>query len=374
MEDLVNWLRLIRSENIGTRNFHYLIQRFGSAKAALEAIPEMAKMGGKKSNIKIISRAQAEKEIEKCQAAGVRLLASYEKEYPRLLKLIDDSPPILSAKGRIDILNKKNIAIVGSRHASINGCNFASKISHELGENGFIVTSGLARGIDTAAHKAALASGTIAVFAGGIDVIYPPENSDLAEKITENGLLLAELPIGSVPRAQNFPQRNRIISGLALGIVVIEANLKSGSLITARCAAHQNREVFAVPGFPLDGRYEGTNQLIKQGAHVVTSLRDILEVINSLNQYNLNNLEENSCNYRIPPDIKLDEELLKEARKKVRKALSATPIDIEYLCEYLDLPINFVMAVIVELELAGRVERHSGNKINLIYEDLGSCA
>ena len=269
------WLRLIRSENIGPVTFRELINHFGGAAAAIAATPRLAERGGRR--IRIASEDDATRELAAVEAIGARLVALGEAGYPPALRDIESAPPLIAMRGSDDCLQRPTVAIVGSRNASIAGRKFAMQIARGVGEAGFTIASGLARGIDAAAHEAALASGTVAVFAGGLDRTYPPENADLAERIVASGgALVSEMPMGWEPRARDFPRRNRIISGLSLAVVVVEAASRSGSLITARRAADQGRLVFAVPGFPLDPRSGGTNALIREGATLVTSAADII--------------------------------------------------------------------------------------------------
>ena len=277
-EQRLDWLRLIRSENVGPRTFRTLVNHYGGARAALDALPGLARRGGANS-ISVFPRADAEREIAAAQKLGVAFVAMGEPDYPRRLQMIDDAPPLLAVSGHLPVLASPMVAIVGSRNASAVGVKFAERIARELGEAGFVVVSGLARGIDSAAHRASVATGTIAVLAGGHEHIYPAENVGLLRSILPAGAGLTEMPIGWEPRARDFPRRNRLISGLSLGVVIVEAAKRSGSLITSRLALEQGREVFAVPGSPLDPRAEGTNGLIKQGATVVTQVDDILSVL-----------------------------------------------------------------------------------------------
>ena len=272
----LDWLRLIRSENVGPITFYQLLARFGSAEAALAALPEVARRGGRSRPLAIGSRAAAERELAALAQAGGRLLAWGEPEYPQALAAVDDAPPLISVKGSTHLLARRAVAVVGARNASANGRRFARDIALQLGQNGLLVVSGLARGIDAAAHVGALPTGTAAVLAGGIDKVYPEENRALHDEIAERGVLLAELPVGTEPQARHFPRRNRIISGASLGVLVVEAATRSGSLITARFALEQGREVFAVPGSPLDPRCHGTNDLIRNGATLVEGAGDIL--------------------------------------------------------------------------------------------------
>ncbi len=279
----VAWLRLIRTENVGPITFMQLLRRFGTAAAALDALPELARRGGRTRPIRICPRAEALREIETTAAAGARLVARGEPDYPQVLATLDDAPPVLALKGEAGLGHRPAVAVVGARNASALGIRFARQIAAELAGRGLIVASGLARGIDRAAHEGALAAGTaggtIAVLGAGIDVAYPAENAELQARIGEEGLLVAEMPTGTQPKPAHFPRRNRIIAGLALGTLVVEAALQSGSLITARLALEQGREVFAVPGSPLDPRCRGTNDLIRQGATLAEGADDVLRVL-----------------------------------------------------------------------------------------------
>ncbi len=276
----IDWLRLIRSDNVGPRTFRSLVNHFGSAKVALERLPDLARRGGAARPGRICSEEDARAELAASQRLGVHLLTPGEDGYPPRLAVLDDAPPLLGVRGARDVLMRPIIAIVGSRNASGAGLKFAGKLARDLGEAGFVIASGLARGIDQAAHRASLASGTVAVLAGGHDKVYPPEHEELLATIIETGgATISEMPLGHVPRARDFPRRNRLISGVALGVVVVEAAHRSGSLITARIAAEQGREVFAVPGSPLDPRAAGTNDLIKQGATLTTEASDVINAV-----------------------------------------------------------------------------------------------
>ncbi len=257
-------MRLIRSDNVGPRTFRTLLNHCGGARAALAALPDLARRGGASRQARICTREDAEREMQAAHAIGVRFVALGEAEYPARLQSIHDAPPLLAVRGHIDVLASPMVAVVGARNASAVGAKFAERLARDLGEAGFVIASGLARGIDAAAHRASLATGTVAVLAGGQDKIYPPQHAGLLELILPEGAAISEMPLGWEPRARDFPRRNRLISGLALGVVIVEAAKRSGSLITARMALEQGREVFAVLGSPLDPRSEGTNNLLKQ--------------------------------------------------------------------------------------------------------------
>ena len=276
------WLRLIRTPHIGVITFWELLSHFGSASAAIEALPEFAKFGSRVTARTIPTVAAAEAELKRAGAAGMTLHAAHEAGYPPLLSRIEAPPPLLYVKGQTGIWERPAVAVVGSRNASAAGLKFAGEISAELGRRGFLIVSGLARGIDGAAHRAALPFATCAVLPGGLDAIYPPEHKGLAAEIIENGALVSECPPGFIARSQDFPRRNRIISGSSLGVVVVEATERSGSLITARLAGEQNREVFAVPGHPFEPRAAGSNRLIKEGAVFTTSANDVEDALQAL--------------------------------------------------------------------------------------------
>lgn len=366
--ETINILRLIRSKNIGPKTFFSLIKLFGDAATAIDNAPDFSLRGGKSKPIKIFSKSDAEKELELLEKDNAKIITYKSPEYSKLLLEIYDPPPILSYKGNIELLNhNKCVAIVGARNASANGRSFAHKIANDLVKEGYITISGLARGIDSSVHQAAI-SQTIGVIAGGIDHIYPPENKKLFENLAEEGLILAELPIGSTPLGKHFPQRNRIISGLALGVVIVEASLKSGSLITAKFALEQNREIFAVPGFPLDPRCQGTNKLIREGAYLVESVDDIVA---NLPQYEEFMKKDDGLFKDFVELGTVNTRYVKEPSQKEHTAilelLSAVPIDFEYLQKETELPLPIIYTVILELELAGKAIRHAGNKISLVY-------
>ena len=366
--ETINILRLIRSENIGPKTFFSLIKLFGDEATAIDNAPDFSLRGGKSKPIKIFSKSDAEKELELLEKDNAKIITYKSPEYSKLLLEIYDPPPILSYKGNIELLNhNKCVAIVGARNASANGRSFAHKIANDLVKEGYITISGLARGIDSSVHQAAI-SQTIGVIAGGIDHIYPPENKKLFENLAEEGLILAELPIGSTPLGKHFPQRNRIISGLALGVVIVEASLKSGSLITAKFALEQNREIFAVPGFPLDPRCQGTNKLIREGAYLVESVDDIVA---NLPQYEEFMKKDNGLFKDFVELGTVNTRYVKEPSQKERTAilelLSSVPIDFEFLQKETELSLPIIYTVILELELAGKAIRHAGNKISLVY-------
>jgi DNA processing protein len=361
-EQRIDWLRLIRSQNVGPRTFRALINHFGGARAALEALPALARRGGSGGAPQIYSREEAEREIAAAQRLGVQFVAVGEPDYPRRLQAIDDAPPLLAVRGARAALAMPAVAIVGSRNASAAGLKITQHLAHGLGAAGFVTVSGLARGIDAAAHRASLESGTIAVLAGGHDRLYPPEHGDLVEAILSTGIVLSEMPFGWEPRARDFPRRNRLISGLALGVVVVEAAKRSGSLITARLALEQNREVFAVPGSPLDPRAEGANGLLKQGATPVTEAADIVAVLQPIIGI--------EAPVREPEPAAGDPaeyvEPAPDERMRIVGLLSPVPIPLDDLIRLAKTSPRIVRVVLLELEIAGRLERHGGGLVSLV--------
>ena len=360
-EQRIDWLRLIRSQNIGPRTFQSLVNHFGGARAALDALPSLAQRGGARGAVQICPREDAVRELALAHKLGVALVAWGEPDYPARLQMIDDAPPLLTIRGNAAALARPMVAMVGSRNASGAGLKFTQMIARELGEAGFVVVSGLARGIDAAAHKASLATGTIAVLAGGQDRIYPAEHASLLDAILPAGSALSEMPLGWEPRASDFPRRNRLISGLSLGVVIVEAAKRSGSLITARCALDQGREVFAVPGSPLDPRAEGTNGLIKQGATPVTETADIVSVLQPIMEQH--ELFAREPEREIMPD---DGEPADDERTRIVALLGPAPVQIDDLVRLAKSSPAVVRMVLLELEIAGRIERHGGGLVSLI--------
>lgn len=361
--DRLDWLRLIRTENVGPITFARLIERYGSAGAALAALPDLAKRGGRQQPLRVPPKGEIERELAAIEHLGGRLLCRGEVEYPTALAMIDDAPPALTVLGFPLLLNRPCIGLVGARNASIAGRKMAERLAGDLAEAGFTIVSGLARGIDAAAHQGSLASGTVAVVAGGADVIYPPENDALYRDIAARGAIIAESPLGTEPQARHFPRRNRLISGLSLGIVVVEAALKSGSLITARFALEQGREVFAVPGSPMDPRAQGCNRLIKEGAGLVETAEDVIQAL----RHSAAPLSEPPADLFRPAGREPeDENLLRKARAQVLESLSPTPVLIDEVIRGCQLSAGVVVTVLLELELAGRLQRHPGGRVSLI--------
>jgi DNA processing protein len=359
-DERIDWLRLIRSDNVGPRTFRTLLDHCGSARAALDRLPELARRGGASGLPRICSRADAEREIKASAAMGVSLVALDEPDYPLRLQMTDDAPPLLAVRGQISALALSMVAIVGARNASAAGVKFAERLARELGEAGFGIASGLARGIDAGAHRASLATGTVAVLAGGQDRIYPPEHLGLAESILANGTLISEMPLGWEPRARDFPRRNRLISGLSLGVVVVEAARRSGSLITARMALEQGREVFAVPGSPIDPRCEGSNGLLKQGATLVTEVADVTAVLQPI----LGHAPVLSA--REPEQPTEPSEPASRERERIVTLLGPTPVSLDDLVRLSGSSPAVVRTVLLELEIAGRIARHGGGLVSLL--------
>jgi len=354
-------LRLIRTETVGPTTFRALIARYGSGQDALQAVPELAERGGRKRRLKIPSKAQAERELAEIEAMGGQILFLDDGDYPPLLAAIEDAPPALIAKGALHLMERPTLAIVGARNASSIGRKQTERLARDIAQAGVVVISGLARGIDTAAHRGALEGGTIGVVAGGLDVRYPRENAELQDAIAEQGLLLTDEPLGTQPQARHFPKRNRIISGLALGVLVVEAAHKSGSLITARLAGEQGREVFAVPGSPLDPRAKGVNALIKSGANLVEEADDVLNVLSGLRPP----MEEPPMGDYAISAMQSGPEVSQAVRERIRELLSPSPVAIDDLARDSEAPVSAVLTVLLELELAGTVERHPGGRVAL---------
>lgn len=371
------WLRLIRTPHIGGVTFWELLAHFGSAEAALEALPEFAQHGSRISGRSIPSLASIGIELEKAASAGMTLAAPGEPGYPPLLSQVEAPPPLLYFKGDAGVWARPPLAIVGSRQSSAAGLKFAAGIAADLGRRGFNIVSGLARGIDAAAHRAALAFATCAVLPGGLDTIYPAEHGELAEEIAQKGLLISECPPGFAARSQDFPRRNRIISGSSLGVVVVEAAERSGSLITARLAGEQNREVFAVPGHPFEPRAAGANRLIKEGAIFTTGVEDIVEALRPALEAWKEDTDRDPQNpecgmgaeaSRVPGTTHEQPESLEfisETARDVLRLLSFSPIDIDELCRLSGLEARHVNAAILSLDLAGRIERRGLRQIAL---------
>jgi len=364
-DDRFAWLRLLRSYRVGISTFYRLMAEHGGAQAALAALPEVARAAGL-DRYEPCPESRIVAEMKAARAAGARLVCIGEAEYPETLSQISDAPPALWAVGDLSLLHRPAVALVGARNASSLGTRMARALSGEIGADGFAVVSGLARGVDAAAHLAALDTGTIAVLAGGVDVIYPAENAGLAADIARRGLLLSEQPMGMAPQARHFPRRNRIISGLARAVVVVEAAARSGSLITARDALDQGREVLAVPGHPFDARAAGCNMLIRDGATLVRGARDVIAA-----------LPQEATDARAPtapeppqapPAPPADRRSLRETAKlhqQILSRLGPSPLAEDQLIRDLAAPAGQVGPALVDLELEGKITRQAGGLLSL---------
>ncbi|WP_068460221.1 DNA-processing protein DprA [Hyphomicrobium sulfonivorans] len=418
-EQRVAAMRLARSENVGPATFRDLIAHCGTPSAALERLPELSRRGGHRTSIRIAAAKDIEAELKRAKQFGARFLLIGDADYPAPLAALDAPPPVIAVKGDTDLLNRPNVGIVGSRACSAAGTRIAAQLARGIGLGGFVIASGLARGIDAAAHIAAMETGTVAVVANGLDVVYPPEHEALQRTIGERGCLVTEMPFGYVARAQSFPRRNRIISGLSLGVVIVEAARRSGSLVTARLAAEQGREVFAVPGHPLDPRAEGTNGLLKSGATLVTEADDVIAALMPLTDTPLRHFREdhpptyphagawleagsaapvadrtsqravvanpgqasaraglagetltpsNTKAVRIganAPGPASEGRAVANDRDTIIRALGPAPIDIDSLVRTTGLSTSAVQVALIELALAGRIERHGAGLISL---------
>lgn len=391
----LDWLRLIRSENVGPRTFRSLMNRFGGAGPALEALPDLARQAGRQ--LKLCPLAEAEREMEGMRRLGARLIAMGEAGYPLPLQAIDSAPPLIAVLGRPEVLLRPCVALVGSRNASAAGQKFTARLARDLGEAGFVIVSGLARGIDTAAHEASVSSGTVAVLAGGLDEVYPPQNIPLLQRLLEEGAAITEMPLGWAPRGRDFPRRNRLVSGLSLGTVVVEAARKSGSLITARFANEQGRQVFAVPGSPLDPRAEGGNHLIREGATLCAEASHVIEALEPLlprgpdfhappammregagepggqplwDELDLPGISPAPA-AALPepaswPETPIPGLTGEETRQAVIRLLGAAPISIDDLVRASGRPARDVSRILFELELDGTIQRHPGGALSRI--------
>lgn len=364
----INWLRLIRSDNVGPATFRDLINHFGSAETAISQIPELSRRGGSARAIRVASIDEAERELEAALRVGAQFVGIGEPDYPPALRRIDGAPPLIAAIGDLALATQVAVGMVGARNASVSGAKMAARMARELGVAGYGIVSGLARGIDAAAHRASLKNGTIAAMAGGLDQPYPPENLDLYRQICDGaGLAISEMPMGWEPRARDFPRRNRLIAGVGLGLVVIEAAQRSGSLITARRAADFGRLVFAVPGSPLDPRAAGTNALLKEGAIVTTSSRDVIDTLAPSSRMFSDdepNMEEPGDNDAAPYAEPGDDD-----RARVIEALGPSPAEIDDIIRHTGVAAATVYLVLLELDLAGRLHRHPSGMVSLSLDD-----
>ena len=377
-EERQSRLQLAQSDNIGPATYHQLLEIYGSAQEALAALPELAAGITKGRRIKLYSREHAARDFERIQALGGQILVHGDAAFPQLLAQTANPPPILFVAGRVDLLQQPTCAIVGSRNSSANGKRFARDVATGLGQSGWHTASGMARGIDTAAHEASLDHGTIAVMATGLDVIYPPENAGLHAQIKAQGCIVSEMPAGTQPRADLFPRRNRIIAGLSAGVVVVEAALRSGSLITARLANEMGRDVFAAPGSAYDPRSAGTNKLIQDGAMLITSHRDVVEMLDRGHLYaGIVSADMPSRHGSVPeaPTHPVnsgeigsagDRIVVNAHRQVVLDLLGPDPVEIDVIVREVGFPARLVQMVMMELDLAGRLERHPGQRVSLL--------
>lgn len=360
----LDWLQLIRTDSIGPISFFRLLTKFGDAGEALKALPSIARNAGRSGPIKVYDRRLAEEELAAADKFGARLIAACEPDYPAMLQHIPDRPPILCVKGHASLFERPAVAIVGARNASAAGRKIARNLAEGLAREDVVVVSGLARGIDGAAHAASLDSGTIAVVAGGVDVIYPPEHAELTREISERGAIISERALGQQPTARDFPRRNRLIAGLSRGIVVVEAATKSGTLITARCALDYGREVFAVPGSPLDPRCQGANGLIRSGAALVESAEDILQALAEQNRGARDGGSLFDDDWNASRGDTFEAGASEALRESVFEALSFTPMHRDEILREVDAPPGLVADALLDLVLAGKAEEHSGGRFS----------
>lgn len=368
-ENILEWIRLIRSTNVGPVTFWRLVERHGSVSAVIKALPKIADR--LERTFELCPEDAAIQELERAHQLGVHIVAAFHADYPALLKHISDVPPILYVWGQRRVLNRPTVAIVGARNSSLVARRLTEQFAKELGEAGYVTASGLARGVDRHVHKGSLETGTIAVVAGGVDIIYPPEHRELHAQIRENGCVISEMSLGLHPGSTHFPRRNRIISGLSEGTLVVEAALKSGSLITARYALEQGRELFSMPGSPQDPRCQGSNDLIKRGAHLVQSANDVLEILKSdikrkplplsyeltLQEQEDGYLSDGGEGEGALEDPKLAQVILED--------LSYTPIAIDFLVHQYQVPVSQILSVLLDLELVGHIVRFSNGTVAL---------
>lgn len=362
-QEIISYLQLIRSENIGPATFNGLLEVFGCVDAAIDAVPEISAQKGKRG-LKLRARQEAEAELENTRKYGADIILVNEPIYPKALANIFDAPPTLTVLGDIELLDGPSIGIVGARNASLGGKKMAELLSTGLSKHDIVVTSGLARGIDTCAHKGALEKGTIAVVAGGIDYIYPPENTTLYNQIKEKGAIVTEVAFGVSPIAQHFPKRNRIISGLSKGVVVIEAAAKSGSLITAKFALEQDRDIYVVPGSPLDPRCRGSNNLIRQGATLIQTVEDIIQSHEHVFMHS--QLSESVEEYK-PEHFSYDAKSTAELSDVILQHLSDVAIELDEIARLCKTNVQQILCSVIELELIGKANRCPGNKVVRVY-------
>jgi DNA processing protein len=365
------WWQLSRTDRVGPITFFRLIERYGTAARALEALPELSRRGGQRTPLRAMPNAARDDEIAAIHKTGARLIAACEPEYPELLRQIDDAPPVIVVRGHAHLMTRPCIGMVGARNASLPGRKMAMTLARDMGASGYTVVSGLARGIDTAAHEASLQTGTVAVVAGGIDVVYPPENKKLYDQMVDVGCIITEHPAGLEPKAPYFPRRNRMIAGMSRGVVVVEATVNSGSLITARCAAEQGRDVFAVPGSPLDPRAGGPNMLIRDGATLVERADHILGALTLYKSAPV--LADLGFSTYDAAAGEVDAKLAEQLRGAILENLTYTSITVDELARACHVSVHLVQSAVLELELAGQVERRPGGHIVLMDKDFLSA-
>ncbi len=363
----LDWLQLVRTETIGPITFRRLLARYGSARAALDALPSINRSMGRKTLLRPPDRDSIEEEMSRAHSIGARFIAAGEPDYPEPLAALPDRPPLISIRGHAALFDKPAVAIIGARNASGVGRKIARTLATDLGAAGVVVSSGLARGIDGVAHAASLDTGTIAVVAGGVDVVYPPEHDTLMAQIAEQGLILSERLIGYQPTARDFPRRNRLISGISRGVVVVEAAAKSGTLITARFALEQGRDVFAVPGSPLDPRCQGANRLIRDGAALVERAEDILDALAAQTRHvyepdypNLFDWDES----RSDDSSKGSDHAIIDLRARIFELLSYTPLHRDEIFKDLDAPAGYLADALLDLVLSGEAEEQPGGRFS----------
>ncbi|HEX3483930.1 MAG TPA: DNA-processing protein DprA [Micropepsaceae bacterium] len=361
-DERIAWLRLARTESVGPATFAALIARFSDVREALDAAPRLARRGGAKE-LRIPTQTEAQIELEALARLGGRMLASVEPDYPAGLAALDPAPPLISVLGHIPLLKRDMVAMVGARNASALGIKFAANLAADLGAAGLVIVSGLARGIDHAAHRGTLETGTVAVLAGGVDSVYPPEHQNLYDEMKARGALVSEMPLGMAPLSRHFPRRNRLISGMARGVVVIEAAERSGSLITANYALEQGREVFAVPGSPLDPRSKGANRLIREGATLTECADDVLAALRPILGHAFGEPTHHQSSSP-PADQAAMEQEADRVRLQVEEKLGPAPVEIDEIIRQCGATPAAVLTVLLELELAGRVQRHPGNRVS----------
>ena len=366
---MLSWMRLARTKNVGAKTFIELIKIFGDPDIAIQNVDILAKRGGSSAKKLVPPKHFIEKEINETLKFGAKIILACDQNYPIPLLYTPDFPPIIIAKGNIELFKKTMFAIVGARNSTINGNKLAFEFANEISNTGIVIVSGIAKGIDAYAHKGSLKNGTTGVIAGGISHVYPKENSKLYEEIFDKGLVITEQPINSSVLAQYFPQRNRIIAGLSYGVLIVEATKKSGTLITSKFALDYNKEVYAIPGSPLDSKAEGTNELLKQGANLALSPSDIIKDLDKVIKENHQFIFDNTTSFKdsslksLPSDLELN-----LYRNKLFNSLSYSPIKVDEIIQQLEIPINILNCLLLELELAGKISRLPNNKICLIYE------